>query len=148
VPKNDVGATCNIACLADLCASRGIAAADVTCVAGRCVLARSCDPATVTCKVVAPTCAAGSLPIVSGGCYAGGCLPAAQCADVASCDVCTSAGLTCVTDQVLGGPDHHCVTVPSACSSAPTCQCLGVCSGGFECSNPASTQPVCDCPAC
>ena len=148
VPKDDLGATCNIACVADLCASRGITSADVTCVAGRCVLARSCNPSTVTCKVATPSCAAGSLPIVSGLCYTGGCLPAAQCSDVASCEVCTSAGLACVTDQVLGGPSYHCVTVPSACSGGPTCQCLGVCTGAFQCSDPSSTTPVCDCPTC
>ena len=148
VPKDDLGATCNIACVADLCASRGITSVDVTCVAGRCVLARSCNPTSVTCKIATPACSTGSLPIVSGLCYAGGCLPVAQCSDVASCDVCTSAGLVCVTDQVLGGPSYHCVTVPSACSSTPTCQCLGTCSGAFQCSDPASTQPVCDCPTC
>jgi len=148
VPKSDVGATCNIACVADLCASRGITPADVTCVAGRCVLARSCNSTNVLCKVATPACAAGSLPIVSGSCYTGTCLPAEECSDVASCDVCTSAGFACVTDQVLGGPSYHCVTVPPACASAPTCQCLGVCSGAFQCSDPASTKPVCACPTC
>jgi hypothetical protein len=150
VPKDNAGAVCNIACVADLCATRGITSADVTCVAGRCVLARSCNDKTVTCKIAVPSCSAGSLPIVSGACYAGGCLPAEECSDVASCSVCTSAGLACVTVQALGigGDSYHCVTVPSACSSAPTCQCLGVCTGGFQCSDPASTNPLCDCPTC
>ena len=148
VPKNNLGATCNIACIADLCASRGITSADVACVAGRCVLSRSCNPATVTCRVAPPVCPAGSLQVVAGNCYAGGCLPAAQCSDVGSCDACTTAGLACVTDQVLGGPRFHCVTVPSACSGAPTCQCLGVCVGAFQCTDPASTNLTCQCPAC
>lgn len=148
VPKDNGGAVCNIACVADLCASRGISSADVECVAGRCVLARSCNTKNVACNVAQPACSAGSLPIVTGVCYSGSCLPAAQCSDVASCAVCTSAGLACVTDQALGGPSYHCVTVPSACTSAPTCQCLGVCNGAFRCSDPASTTPVCDCPTC
>jgi hypothetical protein len=148
VPKTDQGATCNIACLADLCSTRGVTSADVTCVAGRCALALSCNPKNIACTIATPACAAGSLPGVRGSCYAGGCLPVAQCADVASCDTCSSAGLACVTDQALGGPTLHCVTVPSSCSSAPTCQCLGVCTGGFQCADPSSTTALCDCPTC
>ena len=148
VPKTDPGATCNIACLADLCSTRGVTSSDVACVAGRCALSLSCNPKNIACTIASPACAAGSLPGVRGNCYAGGCLPVAQCADVASCDICTSAGLVCVTDQALGGPTFHCVTVPSSCSSAPTCQCLSVCTGGFQCGDPSSTSPVCDCPAC
>jgi hypothetical protein len=148
VPKTDPGATCNIACLADLCSTRGITASDVACVAGRCALSLSCNPKNITCTIPTPACGAGTLAGVRGNCFAGGCLPVAQCADVASCDTCTSAGLVCVTDQVLGGPTFHCVTVPSSCSSAPTCQCLGVCTGGFQCGDPSSTTPLCDCPTC
>ena len=148
VPKNNLGATCNIACIADLCGSRGITSADVACVAGRCALDLSCNPRTVTCRVAPPVCPAGSLQVVAGNCYAGSCLPAAQCSDVGSCDACTAAGLSCVTDQVLGGPRFHCVTVPSACSGAPTCQCLGVCVGAFQCTDPASTTLTCQCPVC
>jgi hypothetical protein len=148
VPKNNIGAVCNIACVADLCASQGITSADVTCVAGRCVLAKSCNTKNIACTVATPACTAGSVPVVQGACYTGKCLPAAQCSDVASCDVCTNAGLVCVTDQQAGGDVYHCVTVPSACSTAPTCQCLGVCSAGFQCTDPANTKPVCDCPTC
>jgi hypothetical protein len=102
----------------------------------------------VTCTTAPPPCAVGSLPLISGNCYAGGCLPASQCSDVGSCDSCASAGLVCVTDEVLGGPSHHCVTVPAACSADPTCACLGVCSGAFQCADPQSTSPLCQCPTC
>jgi hypothetical protein len=148
VPKTDPGATCNIACLVSPCSTRGITSADVACVAGRCALSLSCNPKNIACTIPTPACGAGTLAGVRGNCYAGGCLPVAQCADVASCDTCTSAGLACVTDQTLGGPILHCVTVPSNCSSAPTCQCLGACTGGFQCADPSSTTPLCDCPTC
>jgi hypothetical protein len=148
VPKTNPGATCNIACGTGQCTSRGITAADVTCMAGRCVLARSCNPKNVACTLAPPACSAGSLPAIAGGCYSGGCLPVAQCSEVPSCDSCTTAGLACVTDEVLGGPTFHCVTVPSVCSGAPACQCLGVCTGAFQCTDPASTSPICQCPAC
>jgi hypothetical protein len=148
VPKGTSVDVCNIECIASLCASRGITSADVTCVSGRCVLARSCNPKNVTCALAAPACSAGSLPAVMGNCYAGGCLPTSQCSDVGSCGACTAAGLVCVTDQVAGGPTYHCVTVPSACSGAPTCGCLGGCTGSYECTAPASTTPVCQCPTC
>jgi hypothetical protein len=53
-----------------------------------------------------------------------------------------------VTDQVLGGPTHRCVTVPAACSGNPTCECIGACTGYLFCADPASTTPVCECPTC
>jgi hypothetical protein len=148
VPKGTSVDVCNIECIASLCASRGITSADVACVSGRCALTRSCNPQNVICALAPPSCAAGSLPAVADGCYAGACLPASQCSDVGSCGVCTAAGLVCVTDQVAGGPTYHCVSVPSACSGAPTCACLGVCTGSYECAAPASTTPVCQCPTC
>jgi len=148
VPKSQPGAVCNIACLADECSTRGITAADVTCLAGRCVFDKSCNPTGITCTVATPGCSAGTLPIVTNNCYTSACLPIAQCSDVASCDACTSAGLSCVTYEALGGPSHHCVSVPAACSATPTCDCLGSCSGALVCSDPASTSPLCLCPGC
>ncbi len=133
MPKNAAVASCNLLCLIASCTAQSVTAADVTCVAGRCVLNRSCNAANVTCATAPPTCAAGSLPIVTNHCYAGGCLPASQCADVGSCDACTAAGLSCVTYDARTGPTYHCVTIPAACSGAPTCACLGVCTGTFEC---------------
>jgi hypothetical protein len=149
VPKSNLGATCNLACLVSQCGSRGISAADVSCAAGRCVLSRSCDPKRVTCAVASPACPAGSLAAVAGNCYTGSCLSVAQCSDVGTCAPCTAAGLGCVrVDAMLNGPIFHCVTVPAACAGAPTCQCLGVCSGGLLCLDPASTMPTCYCPGC
>jgi hypothetical protein len=148
-PKANPGATCTLACLVSQCGSRGISAADVACAAGRCVLARSCDPKRVTCAVASPACPVGSLAAVAGNCYTGSCLPVAQCSDVGTCVPCTAAGLGCVREDVmLNGPTFHCVTVPPACSGAPTCQCLGVCVGGLQCLDPASTTPTCVCPGC
>jgi hypothetical protein len=148
VPKDQPITTCKVECVAAQCTTRQISASDVACIAGRCVLDVSCNPANVGCDIATPSCPAGSLPAVSGNCYTGACLPAAQCSDVASCDVCTAAGLACVTVENLGGPSHHCVSVPAACSAAPTCACLGVCSGAFQCSDPSSTKPSCQCPTC
>lgn len=148
VPKTASIASCNIECLVSDCEAHRITNPDVACVAGRCVLALSCDATHIACTVAQPSCPAGSLPAVSGSCYTGACLPVAQCSEVASCDACTAAGLACVTDQALGGSPHHCVTIPAACSAAPTCGCLGVCTGGFQCADPASTTLVCQCPAC
>ncbi|MFL5308055.1 MAG: hypothetical protein ACJ8F1_22760 [Polyangia bacterium] len=148
IPKNAAVASCNLLCLIASCTSQSVTAADVACVTGRCVLNRSCNAANVTCTTAAPTCPAGSLPIISNHCYAGGCLPASQCADVGSCDACTAAGLSCVTVDDLPAPTRHCVTVPAACSGAPTCGCLGVCNGTYECAAPASTTPICECPTC
>ena len=148
IPKTAVTATCNIECFASECAAHRITAPTVACVAGRCVMALSCNSANVACTIVQPSCATGSLPVIANNCYTGACLPAQECSDVASCEVCTAAGLACVTDEVLGGPTHHCVTIPAACPATPTCGCLGACTGAFQCADPTSTTPVCQCPTC
>ncbi len=49
------------------------------------------------------------------------------CSSVTSCDVCKSAGLACVTDEVVLGPVYHWVTTPVNCVGNLTCACMDVC---------------------
>lgn len=143
-------ADCAMACSQTACAKLGIAASNVTCVAGRCVLGKSCDARLVTCNSVPPPCAAGRAAIVENGCYGTACIDVGQCTAVTSCSVCDAAGLACVTDQVdsVVGDDYHCISVPSSCAQNPTCQCLGACNPSFQCANTSSTALVCQCPTC
>jgi hypothetical protein len=139
-------ADCAMACTQTVCELLGISADEVNCVAGRCVIARSCA-GMVTCQSPPPPCGPIGQPSVDGSCY-GPCLPVDQCSAVDSCSICTMYGLACVTEESLGGPAYHCVSTPPACAQNPTCQCMGVCSGAFQCSQPNSTNLYCICPTC
>jgi hypothetical protein len=150
VPKGTTLPSCKEMCLQSDCAARTITSADLTCNAGRCVLARSCNEKTVACDMVTPACASeqGMAPIVTTSCYQGSCLPVAECSDVTSCDVCTKAGLACATTVLRTGSTYHCVTIPEKCGQAPTCACMGVCTGMYQCSQPGGKDLVCSCPTC
>jgi len=132
------------------CAKLGLSASDVTCVASRCVLGKSCDSRAVQCHSEPPACSAGQAPIVEGSYYSGSCIPVDQCSAVTSCSVCTAANLACVTDQINSvlGTEYHCVSVPANCVQNPTCQCMGGCEPYYQCANPNSTALVCQCPTC
>jgi hypothetical protein len=143
-------ASCNMACKQNDCAARGIDAEEVTCIAGRCVFDRTCNPALVTCKIMPPACGAGQAPLVVGSCYAGGCAPVAYCSEVASCGACKATGLACATFQLLFPPGQsglHCVTTPDRCMANPTCACMGACTP-YQCMQPDSTNLLCQCPNC
>jgi hypothetical protein len=150
VPKGSTNISCKMNCLQSDCAARKITSADVTCSAGRCVFAKSCNEKEVMCNGLAPTCATvqGMTAVVVGGCYSGTCIPVSECSAVTNCDVCTNASLSCATFENLGGPKYQCVSTPEKCVQAPTCACMGVCNGGFQCSQPASKDLACICPAC
>jgi hypothetical protein len=150
VPKGSTNISCKENCLQSDCAARKIASADVTCSAGRCVLAKSCNEKTVLCDMVTPACAseAGMAAVVAGNCYSGTCIAVSECSAVTNCDVCTKASLSCATFENLGGPRYQCVGTPEKCVQAPTCACMGVCQGGFQCSQPASKVLACICPTC
>ncbi len=143
-------AQCNIACSQTACAKLGITASDVTCIAGRCVLGKSCDSRLALCNSAPPTCPAGQAPVVENDCFNTTCIPVDQCTAVTSCSVCSAAGLACVTDQINSvlGSDYHCISVPSDCTQNPTCECLGACEPSYQCASPNSTSLTCQCPTC
>ena len=147
IPVGTSMVSCALACLQSSCAARGIQASDVACTAGRCTFSRTCNPAQLSCNMIAPTCGAGQAPLIAGGCYSGGCAPVEDCSDVASCDVCKAAGLSCATFQTLPA-SHHCVSTPPLCVANPTCACMGICSGALSCVAPDSATLTCQCPEC
>jgi hypothetical protein len=137
-------------CKLDACASLGVPANGVECVAGRCVLKLDCDHSKVTCKAAPPVCSAGEIASVDGTCW-GGCVKASECSLVEKCEVCDPF-YACAQYVTQLGLQHHCVTVPTVCGNDASCQCLGpsVCTGAFStCSDPSSVKAVsCSCPAC
>jgi hypothetical protein len=146
IPKSVSQGLCDAACTELACARNGIGADDVTCIAGRCTFAQSCDGREVTCRIARPECPPGQSPIVNEYCYSGGCLPTAECAQVSDCGVCESEGLSCVTMDAL--PSYHCVETPPACADSPTCGCMGVCTPPFICGDPESESLACTCIVC
>ncbi len=143
-------AQCALACTQTACAKLGVSASDVTCVAGRCVLGKSCDSREVLCNMAPPACPVGQAPIVEGSCYGTSCIAVDQCTAVTSCSECAAAGLACVTDQINSvlGDEYHCISIPENCAQNPTCQCLGACEPTYQCASPDSTDLICQCPDC
>ncbi|HEX9621132.1 MAG TPA: hypothetical protein VF989_13405 [Polyangiaceae bacterium] len=137
---------CDLVCVTGQCTGRQVTPDDVACIAGRCVINRSCDTRTVTCSDPPPSCAAGSAPEVIEGCFSGRCTPVAQCAGVSSCDACAEAGLECATMEAFAPSSYHCVSVPEECGTSPTCECMQICNSPFACG--VGTELTCPCPAC
>ncbi|MGC4089843.1 MAG: hypothetical protein QM756_18545 [Polyangiaceae bacterium] len=140
-------APCKLLCIQSACAAKSITSDEVRCVSGRCVLARSCNLSAVACDALPPTCAAGQVPSVLGGCY-GPCIPVGECSEVNSCNDCAANGLVCVTDDSQLGPIRHCVNVPSACNGQPTCACMAACMRPYTCASASSSAVSCICPTC
>jgi hypothetical protein len=130
---------CPLDCERDPCPEMGLSSADVECVYGRCVFARSCDYSAV-CLAAVPECPEGTLPSVAGGCW-GPCLPPTECMNVGSCSDCGDS--FCVEFQAQRS-SFHCVTRVQACDRANYCECLGVCG---EC-KVADDAVVCPCDLC
>jgi len=139
-------ASCRLACDEPACDAEGVSEADVACLAGRCVINRSCDDRYVLCDVATPNCDAGTLPEVEDGCYTGNCREITQCSWVSSCDVCKAADLACVTFSTLGGPTYQCVATREGCDPLD-CGCMGVCNSPFICDAGEDTLH-CSCLAC
>jgi hypothetical protein len=142
-PGEPTPAVCDKTCLVDVCTSMGSPALE--CIAGRCVLDKTCDVSKVTCTSPAPVCADGELPVVSGSCWGSGCIKASECSEVTDCDSCDPSLYSCVRYQTELGPSHHCVTVPSQCAADPTCACMGssVCIEPYSsCTDLSSVQAL------
>ncbi len=78
VPSSEAAPLCLIStCFASACTR--FAVSNVSCIAGRCVLATSCDESKVTCNSVKPACAAGELAQVVNACWTGACVKASDC---------------------------------------------------------------------
>lgn len=143
LPRSAGVHACDVLCNQDACSAAGISEDDVACVAGRCVLNRSCDDSNVTCEVATPTCERWSAPEVVDDCYTGRCLPVDECSRVASCKVCEGAELACAVYVTQLGLQYHCVFAPAGCD-VDDCECMGVCSDGFTCGPGLS----CNCLGC
>lgn len=146
VERGALQASCRAACDQPLCDAQGVTDLDVACLAGRCVINRSCDDRNVICDVVTPNCSAGTVPEVEDGCYTGNCREVGQCASVSSCEVCKAGNLDCVSFEALGGPSYQCVSTRDGCD-ADDCECMGVCTSPFVCSQGSQTL-ACVCPVC
>ncbi|HEX2871037.1 MAG TPA: hypothetical protein VHP33_07275 [Polyangiaceae bacterium] len=130
VPKAEENLACPGLCIQSACQARGLGAAQVTCIANRCVFDVSCDSSQVTCEALTPTCPAGQVPSVSGTCW-GPCVPAHDCRAVTNCDDC-AADQVCVRSE-LQLPSTHCVEVSASCLQQPSCECTNACH--FQCSD-------------
>jgi len=145
IPRDSPYGQCDAACAETACEALGVDQGDVGCSAGRCVIARSCDQREVVCFAAVPECPHGQAPVVANRCYTGRCMPVSECSGVSSCDVCESAGLSCVrhdTGFIM------CIDTPAACEANPTCSCMGACTAPSLCGDPESEELECYCPVC
>ncbi len=142
---------CPALCFVDKCTELGIDPSKAPeCQAGQCVVGFDCDASKVVCtSAVPPSCEAGEVPSVTGGCW-GPCVPAHECSFVPDCSDCDPTLHTCVTN-VAWTTDRHCVPTPPACIDDPSCSCLqnAVCIDPFGvCTDSPSGGISCECPNC
>lgn len=156
VPVGTQDAQCQLACVQSKCAQLNLPDGAVDCVAGRCVAGFNCESTKVTCMTSPPACAAGEAPGVNaqGTCYTGVCVPVTQCKRVSSCAACSSsqACVSYAAQQQSGTTRIHCVTVPTTCSGAGSCDCMGPssCVNSYTSCTPLSgvRGVSCSCPNC
>jgi hypothetical protein len=141
-PRSGSGFECALDCVRDPCADDGIEPNEVSCVRGRCMIARSCDRTRVTCRSAPPDCAEGSLPSVDGTCW-GPCISATECSYVTNCADCPSDAV-CVDFQAQFS-SFTCVVPGSGCTQGNYCGCLGACD---YCAEVPPNGVACACPAC
>ncbi|HEX6764050.1 MAG TPA: hypothetical protein VF103_01205 [Polyangiaceae bacterium] len=132
---------CPLDCLRDPCSDDGIEPNEVSCVRGRCVIARSCDRTRVTCRSAPPDCVDGTIPSVDGTCW-GPCIAPTECSYVTDCLDCPSDA-ACVEFQAQLS-SFSCVLPASGCSAGSYCSCLGACDYCSE----APQGITCACPVC
>jgi len=153
-----VGATApacgGVLCKQNQCPARQLGTGTVDCVAGRCVAGFACDATQVICKVAAPVCPAGEVPVINdaGNCYVGTCAPATECKTVSGCGSCTGANDACVSYETQLGIQHHCVAIPPECGGSASCSCFGAatCLSPYRsCREYSGLRGVyCSCPNC
>ena len=153
-----VGATApacgGVLCKQNQCPARQLGTGTVDCVAGRCVAGFACDATQVICKVAAPVCPAGEVPVINdaGNCYVGTCAPAAECKTVSGCGSCTGANDACASYETQLGIQHHCITIPPECGGSASCSCFGAatCLSPYRsCREYSGLRGVyCSCPNC
>jgi len=107
-----------------------------------------CDPSTVTCKAMPPTCAKGEVPSVQGSCW-GPCVPILTCATIKDCSTCTNGFCA---EYAAWTKEYRCV-MPSITCAALACSCLAeyFCVAPFDaCSTPTggAAKVSCSCPSC
>jgi hypothetical protein len=147
IPADVVPPSCPQQCLQPSCSAVGLNLVKSECEVGRCVLSASCNPSTVTCEVVQPSCPPGQAAAVVGTCW-GGCIPTTECSEVADCSACNGPTDTCVAEETQTGRIYHCVEAPSTCTD---CACLGpsVCLEPFDtCTDIEPGIIACSCPTC
>ena len=141
-PKGAALGSCPTVCTKDSCTANQIRPEEVTCVFGRCVLARSCNTARVTCTAAPPQCPAGTVPSVLDSCW-GPCLPPTECRDVTDCSSC-GGGAACVRD-INFSITTTCIAPAADCHSGSYCGCLVTCP--VVCGE-ADAGVNCFCPGC
>jgi hypothetical protein len=144
-PKSKLLPVCQSVCVTDQCTSKQIAPSEVACEFGRCVIARSCNLAEVSCEVAQPVCPVGTIPSVQGNCF-GPCLPPTECSSVTSCSDCANLAV-CVRNEAQL-QTYGCVVPAQSCQSGSYCSCLGACMSPFNACMEAPEQVNCSCPNC
>lgn len=107
-----------------------------------------CNPSTVSCKAMQPTCPKGQVPTVENGCW-GPCVPVLTCKPEKDCSTCTNGWCAA---YVSFGTEYRCVS-PSIQCAALACSCLAdyFCTSPFDaCTTPVGgdTKVSCECPTC
>ncbi|MFO0570849.1 MAG: hypothetical protein U0263_34750 [Polyangiaceae bacterium] len=107
-----------------------------------------CNPSTVLCKSMAPTCSPGEVPSVVNQCW-GPCVPILTCAPEKDCTNCPNGFCA---EYVALGTEYRCV-LPSLQCAALACSCLAdyFCLSPYNsCSTPSagSAKVRCECPNC
>jgi hypothetical protein len=141
-PKGAVLPSCPAICAKDSCTANQIQANEVTCVLGRCVIARSCNTTRVTCPADPAECPVGTIHSVLDSCW-GPCLPPTECRDVTDCSSC-GGGEACVRN-VEFAITTICVAPAADCHVGNYCTCLVTCP--VVCSE-KDAGVSCFCPGC
>lgn len=141
-PKGTVLPSCPAICTKDSCTANQIQPTEVTCVYGRCVIARSCNTARVTCLADPAECPPGTVHSVQDSCW-GPCLPPTECRDVTDCSSC-GAGVACVR-HIQFSITTNCVAPAADCHAGNYCGCLVTCP---DVCGETDAGVNCFCPGC
>jgi hypothetical protein len=138
--KTTGGSSCLLPCIGgNACEDAGIGLDELECVAGRCVIDRSCNVNGAVCSEAPPSCPDGLVPSLVDDCF-GACLPPTQCRDVTNCGDCADAH--CVESEAWMS-STTCVPPVPGCSSGNLCSCLDPCPIGICQEEPEQVTCVC-----